>query len=222
MARASVSPIGAVLHAPVERGGEGQCHVAEAAFLGSFGELMGEPVRCAMGAQHAQEFGAVEIRPGCAGLRRRRAQAANQPVVENLLESADQFRPLRHFLGGIVLDDVVGVGDGRIERRAYHDAAGLGALARDDDGLVAHFVAHLAQGLAHVPGDEGSQLHGLDLSQGSQTHGGVDFVLRHDDGLGAEPLDDRAHERTDLRARQQHRHVARGARLRRNARASSG
>ena len=46
----------------------------------------------------------------------------------------------------------------------------------------------------------------LDLAQGAQAHRSVDFVLAHHHRLGTEAFDDRAHERTNLRAGQQHRH----------------
>ena len=71
-------------------------------------------------------------------------------------------------------------------------------------------------------GMSGLPSHLLNLTQSAQAHRGVNFVLAHHHGLRPEALDDRAHEGTDLRAGQQHRHFILGGWLRRNARAPSG
>src|SRR5580698_5853542 len=101
----------------------------------------------------------------------------------------------------------------RVERRAYCDAATFGALASHNDGLFAHCAAHLRQRFAHVFRNKGSELHGLYLPQRSQSHRGVDFVLRQDNRLRAKTLDDRTDEGADLRTGKKYGHVASAARF---------
>ena len=74
----------------------------------------------------------------CVG--RRIAQPAHQPVAIMGFEIGDGAT-LRSASGGAAW----GIAVRFVQRRAHHDAAALGALAGDDDGVRAHLGAHLAK-----------------------------------------------------------------------------